>query len=808
MLKKIIIPLSFLYFLCAGAMAQRVTISGTVTDFDNKPLDFVNVGVKGSSNGTMTNGKGQYALKTSVADSVTIVFSYMGYQTVEKRFDRLSGDVKYDLMMREDVHVIEGIEVITRRPQTNTVTSIDPKSARLNADPAGGGIESTIKSQMGVSGGTGGELSSQYSVRGGSYDENIVYVNGIEVYRPLLIRSGQQEGLSFINPNMTESVGFSSGGYDAHYGDKMASVLDITYKKPSRFEASATASLMGANAYVGSTSKGFSQITGVRYKTAKILLGTMDTDAEYDPSFLDAQTYLTYNIKGGWEVSFLGNLSRNEYKFVPQTRETRFGTISDAKNFKVYFDGWEQDKFLTSFGAATLKGRVKENLQVGLTASAFQSDEKERYDISGEYELTDVNLNAGGGQGESGTFMGVGTYFEHARNSLNVNVMNVSHFGTLSLDKHDIRWGLTLQKEQIDDKIKEWELRDSAGYSMPNNGEIVSVYSSLKSDNSVKSTRFSAYLMDTYRFLAANGQFTLTAGVRASHWSFNKELIISPRASIAYVPESGKNFTLRFATGVYYQSPFYKEFQKTEQDEYGNSYIVLNNNIKSQKSIHFVLGGDYDFQAMNKRSFKFTSELYYKKLSDLIPYTVDNVKIRYMGENVGTGYVMGWDMKLFGEFIEGTDNWISLSFMKANQNINGVNLPLPTDQRYNLSVFFQDYFMGSTRLRANIQGHLAGGLPTSAPHTGYDKTSFRTSAYRRLDIGFSWELLGESYAIRSRSAFAGAFKNVWLGLDVFNLFDIKNTNSYYWVTDIFNKQYAVPNYLTGRQLNFKIIADF
>jgi hypothetical protein len=606
---------------------------------------------------------------------------------------------------------------------------------------------------------------------------------------------------------MTAAVGFSTGGYDAIYGDKMSSVLDITYKKPASFEASATASLLGGSVYVGSAAKKFTQITGLRYKTAKTLLGTLDTNAEYDPEFVDLQTYMTYSFLPGWEVSFLGNYSGNIFKFTPITRTTRFGSLSAAKNFTVYFDGWEDDKFLTSFGALTLRGRLSSNLELGVQASAFSSHERERYDINGEYELTDVNLDSGGGEGESGNFQGVGAYHEHARNNLQSNVMNLSHFGTFKLDKHFIRWGMTIQREKIDDKIKEWETRDSAGYSLPYNGQTVNVYSNLISDNQTNTMRYSGYLQDTYKFHSGDNFYTLNLGVRGSYWTFNKEFIFSPRASFGYILPGSRDITLRFATGIYYQAPFYKEYQKPVTRD-GNVFIELNRNIKSQKSVHFVFGGDYIFKALESRKFKLTSEIYYKNLSNLVPYTVDNVKIRYAGENSTSGYIMGWDTKLFGEFVPGTDSWISFSLMKAQQQLRGVGTPLPTDQRYNLSLFFQDYLPGRERLKMSLIGHLSHGLPTSPPRKGFDEVNFRAPSYRRVDMGFSWELLGEGYDIRRRNAFVGAFKNVWVGVDIFNLFDISNTNSYYWITDIFNQQYAVPNYLTGRQLNFKIIADF
>ena len=803
MFKKHIFSLFILVFMSVGViLAQKAKISGTIYDFDGKPMGYVLVAKKNSISGTFTNGKGKYQIEASVGDSITLVFSLMGYQTTERPLI-VNGDMSLSLTMHENPVEIGQVTVVGEKKNTDMMEKLKPEDV-ANMPTITGSIESLV-----VAGGLGtstkSELSNQYSVRGGSYDENIVYVNGIEIYKPLLVRSDQQEGLSFINPNMTEAVKFSSGGYDARYGDKMSSVLDITYKQPQAFEASATASLLGASAYVGSRAKNFSQITGIRYKTTKSLLGTTDTDAEYEPEFVDIQTYVTYNFSPKWEVSFLGNYASNVYKFTPKTRETKFGTLAEAKSFKVYFDGWEHDKFLTSFGAVTLKGKITEKLELGILASAFSSHEREKYDINGEYELTDANLDTEGGEGENGNLLGVGTYHEHARNTLQSDVMNIGHFGSLKLEKHQINWGLTLQREKIEDKIKEWEMRDSAGYSLPNNGEIISVYSNLISNNSLNTTRFSGYLQDTYKFQSGENLFTLNLGVRGSYWSFNKEFIFSPRVSFGWVPGE-KNLTFRLATGVYYQSPFYKEFQKSVVRD-GNTYIELNKDIKSQKSIHFVAGGDYVFK-MNERKFKFTGEIYYKNLSDLIPYTVDNVKIRYSGENIGKGYVTGIDTKLFGEFVEGTDSWISFSLMKAQQKINGVSVPLPTDQRYNFSLFFQDKLPGSERLKMTLIGHFSQGLPTWAPHTGYENGYFRSSSYRRVDIGFSWELLGEAYAIRNRSSFAGSFKNVWIGIDLFNLFDIKNTNSYYWVTDIFNQQYAVPNYLTGRQLNLKVTANF
>ncbi len=797
---KYLLNIFFLFILISPLFSQQVKISGTVSNFENMPVDFVRVSVQGTATADFTNREGKYQISIPATDSVTIEFSTVGYQKVERKISATSNRT-LNVMLRENI--LDEVTVTGSKAQTTTTTDIEIGNTNLLTDVSGGSVESIIATQAGVS--STNELSSQYSVRGGNYDENIVYVNGIEIYRPLLIRSGQQEGLSFINPNMTESVKFSSGGYEASYGDKMSSVLDIAYKKPERFEASVAGSLLGANAYIGSSSKRFTQVTGFRYKTTKSLLGTTDTEAEYEPTFMDAQTYMTLKLSSKWEVNFLGNLSSSVFKFTPQSRETSFGTLDNPVNFRVYFDGWEHDKFVTYFGALSLKGKLSENLEVGITGSTFASREFERYDISGEYKLTDANLESDG-TGENGNLLGVGSYMEHARNKLDADVRNISHMGSFKIGGHHLKWGVTFQKEDIKDKIKEWTMRDSAGYSLPNRDDIVSVYSNLKADNDISSTRYSGYIQDTYRFMAGEHVLYLNAGVRASHWSFNDEFIISPRASLAFIP-NGTNLTLRFATGIYYQSPFYKEYQKIETTN-NNSEIVLNKDIKSQKSIHFVLGSDYKFNAVG-RPFKFTSELYYKKLSDLVPYTVENVKIRYLGENIGKGYAMGLDLSLFGQFVEGVDSWLSFSLMKTQQEVNGVKAPLPTDQGYNLSLFFQDYLPGSKRLTMNLKGHLSQGLPQVGLNSRFfEKGYFRAPAYKRVDLGLAWQLLGEDFSIRNRSSFLGAFKNIWLGADIFNLFDINNTNSYYWITNIYNNQYAVPNYLTGRQFNFKIVADF
>lgn len=785
--------------------AQQVKISGVVTDIENKPLDFVSVSIEGSTSGDFTNSLGKYSISVTRGDSATVVFSLLGYQTTIRKLGKVTGDVTLNVIIQKKQNELDEVTITGQKKQIGTTQNIQIGNTNLAVDPTGGSVESIIMGQAGVS--STNELSTQYSVRGGNYDENIVYVNGIEIYRPLLIRSGQQEGLSFINPNLTGSVNFSSGGFDASYGDKMSSVLDIKYRQPKRFEAGVSGSLLGSNAYVGSQTGRFSQITGFRYKTTKSLLGTMDTNAEYAPTFVDAQTFMTFRLSSKWQVNFLGNISSNKYDFTPKSRETQFGTLSNARNFQVYFDGWEHDKFVTYFGALSLNADLNENLKIGFTGSTFSSREYERYDINAEYRLTDSNLDSNGVEGDNGNLLAVGKYTEHARNKLNADVVNIIHTGSLKEGKHTLRWGLTIQQEKIKNQISEWILRDSAGYSLPNTPGIVSVFSNLRGNTSTNTNRYSGYLQDTYQLISGENIIYITAGVRGSYWSFNKEFLFSPRASITYIPAGKENLTFRFATGIYYQSPFYKEYQKIETESNAN-IINLNNDIKSQKSIHLVLGGDYSFKAVG-RPFKFTSELYYKKLSDLIPYTVNNVKIRYAGENISSGYTTGLDMKLFGEFVPGTDSWISFSLMKTQQTINEVKVPLPTDQRYNVSLYFQDYFPGMDRLTMNLRAHLSQGLPQAGPNSGYfDKGFLRAPAYKRLDIGFAWKALGSDFDIRNRSIFWGSFRNIWIGFDIFNLFDIQNTNSYYWITDVFGKQFGVPNYLTGRQLNARVTAEF
>jgi hypothetical protein len=746
-------------------------------------------------------------------DSVVLVFSCIGYSTTERVIPQLMNDMTINVRMNNTAFELKEISVTAPRMQTNMMEALDPGKVKLAPDPSGGSIESIVVTYAGVS--STNELSSQYSVRGGSYDENIIYVNGLEVFRPLLIRSGQQEGLSFINPEMTEKVQFSAGGFEARYGDKMSSVLDITYKRPKDFEGSVSASLLGGSVYTGGSVGKWTHITGLRYKTNQYLLGGMDTNAEYNPNYTDFQTFITHQLSPKLEADFLGNISLNTYNFSPHSRETSYGTANKPLIFRVNFYGKERDRFQTLFGALTLKYSQNDKIQYGIQASAFNSSEEESYDISGVYRQDFAE--AGTTTDDITTALDVAQYHEHARNKLNANVSNIGLFGSIKLNAtNTLKLGLNSQYEHIADRISEWESRDSSGYSLPQNGTTVNVISNLYSDNTLASWRHSAYLQDIFKFRTEKGMFTIIGGLRGSYWDYNQEFIASPRLSIGFIPNSLQQLVLRFATGLYYQPPFYKELRIISPDINNNYDLILNKDLKSQRSTHFILGGDYSFRASG-RNFKFTSELYYKKLNDINPYTVDNVKIRYFGQNCAQGYAMGIDLKFFGEFVPGADSWLSVSLMRSQQKFDfplatvggemkDITAPMPNDQLYNISLYFQDYFPGNRRAMINLKGLLSGGLPVTVPNQGW--VSYRrTRPYRRVDIGFSYQIAGGQDAIMDRPFFRH-FKNIWLGLDAFNLFDITNSNSYFWITDVYDQKHAVPNYLTRRQLNFRLSVDF
>ena len=813
-----------IFILCAiSASAQTFTLKGRVTDENQDPLELATVTVLPQLKVAFTNFKGEYSLTLASADSVVVKFSMVGYKTKTRVLRKPKGQQTLQIQLFSD-NQLDEVTVVQKKRQVTTTEQLsheDLMDVKRSASVTGNAVEDMIQTQAGVS--THSELSSQYNVRGGAFDENSVYINNVDVYRPFLVRSGQQEGLSVINPDMVESVGFSSGGYEAKYGDKMSSALDIKYRRPSAFEANAMVSLLGASAFVGFSTNKFAWSNGIRYKTIKGLLGSMDTKGEYKPNFLDYQTYMVYNPNKRWEITFLGNISENHYNFIPENRETSFGTQSNVKSFKVYFDGQEKDLFRTYFGTLGIKRFLAPKTSLSLYASAFKTKEQEAYDIQGQYWLD---------QTETSENIGVGTYMEHTRNYLNASVLSAKLLLDHKSKAHDFLMGLTLKKENIKEQSREYEYRDSSGYSIPHTGTDLQMIYNLNARNELDATRLEVFAQDSYRFTSGGWNedgtrdeermtmYTLNYGVRFANWSFNKESIVSPRVSLSIVPGSNHDVTWRFAAGLYYQAPFYKELRDTTTAN-GITTALLNSKIKSQRSIHFIAAYDRRFMMSEKR-YRFTAEAYYKALGNLVPYSVSNVKVVYYGTNEASGHAAGVDLKLYGEFVPGTDSWVSFSLMSTKMKLHGKSVALPTDQRYSVNLFFTDYFPHTDRWKMSLKLAFADGLPFAAPHRGVEENNFRAPAYKRCDIGMSYRALknekrventsitGQTssvmgYAKRDKKKF---FRNVWIGVDCLNLFGINNVNSYYWVTDVANNQYAVPNYLTGRQLNFKIQADF
>jgi hypothetical protein len=791
------LKLFILQILClcayASASAQSFTLTGKVIDENNDPVEFASVSCAKQGKMTMTALNGSYSLQLQSADSVEIRFSMIGYKTKVRVLRRPRGKQTMQVVLHSSDNALSEVTITGKRIETGQTQELSKEHIKNMPSTTGNAVEEMIQSQAGVS--THSELSSQYNVRGGSFDENSVYINNVEIFRPFLVRSGQQEGISVINPDMVEKIGFSTGGYEARYGDKMSSALNIEYRRPKRFEASATASMLGASTFVGMSNKKFSWSNGLRYKTTKYLLGSMDTKGEYQPTFIDYQTYLTYSPNKRWDIKFLGNISDNHYNFTPEDRETNFGTMENVKAFKVYFDGHEKDVFRTFFGSLGITRKFGENTSLSLIASAFNTREQEKYDIQGQYWLT---------QTETSENLGVGTYFQHTRNYLKAHVESAKLLFKTKQKKHDIEAAFTYKWEHINENSVEYEMRDSSKYSIPHTGKDLYMIYSMRAKNTLTANRIEAYAQDTYRFTGSAGKtlYTLNYGVRLAYWSFTKETILSPRLSLGIIPAFNDNITMRFATGLYYQAPFFKEIRDTTTVN-GITYASLNRKAKSQRSIHFIAGFDYRFK-MNNRPFKFTAEAYYKALGNLVPYSVNNVKVVYYGDNMCSGHAAGLDLKLFGEFVPGTDSWVSLSLMNTSMKLNGKSIPLPTDQRYAVNMFFTDYFPGTTRWKMSLKLALADGLPFSAPHRELESNVFRAPAYKRADIGLNYRIIDNNDRHNKRNP----IRNLWVGAECLNLLGINNVNSYYWITDVTGQQYAVPNYLTGRQINVKVSVDF
>lgn len=793
-----------LIFALMSAMvsyADNVRISGKVIDNEDKPIEFGTVRVAGTAIGTNTNLKGLYSLSVAERDTLELIYTCIGFKSVKHKLINPKGDLTLNVRMYPDDVTLNEVEVLGFRPNSNGMQSFDTESFKLSPDVSGGSVEAMISTMPGVN--SSNELSSQYSVRGGSFDENSVYINGMEIYRPQLVRAGQQEGLSVINPDMVGNLRFSSGGFPARYDDKMSSALDITYREPESFEGAVAASLMGGSLTIGQNSGKFSQLHGARLKKNNSLLSSMDTKGEYDPLYFDYQTNLSLKPNDRLTFNFLGNISLNHYNFTPHNRETTFGTAQDVKHFKVYFDGQEKDKFETFLGALSATYRVNRATSFSAGISGFLTNELVSYDISGEYWLNQAGT---AGEGGIGGELGVGKYMEHSRNRLKASVLRLFLRGETRIKKNHLTFGFDYKRENFRDRTKEWEWRDSAGYSLPTAPEGVHLIYNLTSKHNLSTNRLAAYVEDAIYFDTEKAYMTLNGGLRFSYWDFNKEFLVSPRVNFSVRP-TGSNWNIRAAAGLYYQSPFYKEFRRAGADSDGNSEISLNRDIKSPRSLQFIVGTDYTFRAMN-RPFKLTGEVYYKNLANLISYEYDNLKVNYSGINDSKGFITGLDLKIFGQFVEGSDSWLSFSLMKTSQTLDGKKVPLPSDQRFSVALYFTDYFPKFPKLKFSLRGIFSDGLTMTAPHRSRSETYFRAPSYKRVDIGVSYQLVGApSDGVRPYN-FWRHFKSIVLGLDCFNLLDISNVSSYYWVTDVNDIQYAVPNYLTRRQFNVRLSVEF
>lgn len=813
---KLYYILFFVFVKCVpfALLAQHATIEGLVTDEEQQPLEFVSVALEGTTTGTTTNQQGYFRLRIPADTDYTLIFSYLGYETRKVQIHLQSGETRsFHIRMNMHATQLPGFEISERQVITSQYMKIDPRLAVIIPGP-GSGIENLIKTMPGVT--STSELSSQYSVRGGNFDENLVYVNGIEIYRPFLVRSGQQEGLSFVNSNLVSNVMFSSGGFDAMYGDKMASVLDITYKTPEKFAGSVSMSLLEGSLHLEDArlNNRLTYLFGLRHKSNQYLLGTLDTQGDYKPEFTDIQGLVSYRFNPQWELSFLGNYSRNQYLFIPELQRTRFGTVTEVRQFTVFFDGQETDRFLTALGALSLNYQPDDSRKFQLITSVFQTDETENFDIRGRYLLERVETDFGAsdfGQ-PTGTPLGVGAFHNHARNYLNAIVWNIEHKGEVQTGNNTLRWGLKYQHEDIFDRLSEWSMVDSAGYSLPRTpSHQLLLQDTVNTRIYLQSNRVSGYVQNSWEFVRPAARYIFTAGVRGSYWSFNEQFLWSPRATLLFKPVWAPRMVFRMSGGMYHQPPFYKELRDFE----GN----LNENIKAQESWQVVLGAEYNLQLWD-RPFKYTTELYYKKFDNLIPYELDNVRIRYHATNTARGYGTGLDMKINGEFVPGIESWASLSVMQTREKIEGAYyvdehgekiphgyMPRPTDQRFAFSLFFQDFLPRNPSYKVNLALVYGSGLPISPPTQSKFKNASYMPPYRRVDIGFSKQLIGTSTSFADHNPLRH-IKSMWISAEVFNLLEINNTISYLWIRDVSNDFYAIPNYLTSRLINVKLVAEF
>jgi hypothetical protein len=796
---------------------ETAYLTGMITDESQEPIFLANVAIPGTPYGTVTDEAGKFELEVPANEDITLTISHLGFKQITLSLRLLPGQTRViRQVLRETIQNLNEVTIREQHERASTLNRIDIKTLDMLPNVSGN-LETILGTMPGVS--SRSELSSQYSVRGGNFDENLVYVNLIEIHRPFLVRSGQQEGLSFINPDMVSAIKFSAGGFDAEYGDKMSSVLDITYRRPVQFGGSASISLLGGSLQLEGASRNrrFTHISGFRYKTTQYLLSSLETQGEYNPNFYDLQTLLTCRLAPEWEISFLGNMALNRFHFIPETRNTDFGTFQNPLNLRIYYEGQEQDKFDSYTGALTLQYTPSERLSLKFIGSSYYSVEQEHYDILGEYWINELDNRIGSETyGDSILNIGIGGQLDHARNNLNAFVYSAAHLGTLVKDRTTLRWGARWQQEQIRDRISEWEMIDSVGYSVPYTGHTISLYNVHKWNHRLFSNRLTAFVQQTTTFERNHTRFFLSAGIRASYWDLNHQFLLSPRVTFSVKPNWKRDLIFRFSTGYYYQPPFYKELRYPDG--------TLNLDLQAQKSIHFVLGGDYVFTAWD-RQFKFTTEVYYKHLDQLVPYKLDNVRIEYAGENLARGYAVGMDMKIHGEFVPGAASWASLSLMKTEEDIMGDyyrteygNLiepgyyPRPTDQRIMVGIFFRDYLPSLPDYKVLLNLVYGSGLPFSPPNIPRYDLQFRMPSYKRVDIGFAKVLKRENASLKEGNPFRH-FKSIWISAEVFNLLGVRNVISYTWIKTVSNQDnvsgaFAVPNYLTGRRFNVKLTTRF
>lgn len=792
------------------------SVSGVVKSESGSALPGVNVyplSMKGK--GVSSDEKGFFRLYIEAGTLTEIVFSSLGYESdTFSVYVAPEQDFELNVDLKEAAYELDQIEIEDKQHrETVSVVKLDVEDVETIPTPMGG-IEGAIVTQgLGVS--STSELSSSYSVRGGNYDENLVYVNDFEVYRPFLIRSGQQEGLSFINPELVSSVEFSSGGFQSRYGDKMASVLDVTYKKPKKFGGSASGSFLGGTLHLEGADKNqrFTFLGGVRYKSNQYLLNSLETTGNYSPTFLDVQSFVTYKINDKLELEWINNYARNRFKFVPKDRESTFGVVNQVLRLTMYFEGQENDQYDSYMSGMALVQKVKPNFQLKWMASYYRTREQEAFDILGEYFIGEVESDFSDEDfGQIRYSLGAGALQHYARNDLTANIYNAGVKGNWQKGKHYLQFGTRYQREMIEDKVNEWERIDSAGYTIPYYDDRIVFSRVLKSRINLNSHRINGYFQDSWN-VNESKRMTFTYGARFTYWDVNNEFVVSPRAQFSYKPATKKDVIFKFASGLYAQPPFYRELR--------NLQAQVNKNVKSQKSVHVVAGADLNFTVWN-RPFKFVTEVYYKYLYDLVPYEFDNVLIRYFGENKATGYVAGVDFRLNGQFVKGEDSYISMSIMQARENIedetyidaegNEVDpgfIPRPTDQRFRFSMFFQDYLPKSNTFKVHLNFIYATGLPFGPPDNVRYNDNLRIPAYRRVDIGFSAGLYDRSKGNKlSKTKFFSKFKSIWATLEIYNLFGVENTISYVWIKDITNRVYAVPNTLTARRVNLRLIVKF